>query len=112
VTDRLGDGVLVTLNGGTVAFLGNNTPGAASAETLGAVAVNAGASFITSQSGGNPGASSALTIGTLTRAPGTTLTFLPGGNAGTNQSLNTPLNKVLVNTLGAGVALVNGIVPW
>src|SRR5262249_7577152 len=46
------------------------------------------------------------------------VTFAPFANPTTTQTpafgqnLNTPLNKILINTLGTGVALVNGILPW
>ena len=41
----------VTLNNATLNFLGNNTAGVVTTETLGTVTLNSGASFINSQSG-------------------------------------------------------------
>ena len=38
---------------------------------------------------------------------------MPGGTARPpTQNLNTAFNKILINNLGRGVALVNGILPW
>src|SRR5207302_2021013 len=102
----------LALNNANVNFFGSNLPGALTAESLGTVSLNSGASFLTSRSGGNLGATATLTIGQLSRSPGSTVTFLPGGASGTNQNLNTPFNQVLVNAFGPGVALVNGILPW
>ena len=102
----------LTLNNATFSYLGNNTASVLTADSLGTVAVNSGASFLSSTSGSGVGATAMLTIGTLTRSTGSTLGFLAGGAFGTNQNLNTAFNKILVNALGTGVALVDGILPW
>src|SRR5262249_44166945 len=57
-------------------------------------------------------ASATLNIGTLTRSVGATVSFVPGGTAGINNSFNTAFNRILVTNLGTGAALVNSILPW
>ena len=95
-TGRLASGANaanVAVNNATLNFLGNNTTGTFTAQTLGTLALNSGASFITSQSGPNIGATANLIIDTLTRSAGSTVSFLPVGNAGTNQNLKAPLTR-------------------
>ena len=100
------------LNNATLNFLGNNTAGAFTTDSLGTVTLNSGASFIDSTSGLGNGAVANLTIGTLNRNPGTTVSFLPGSTGGLTQNLNTAFNKILINSFGAGAGLINGILPY
>ena len=102
----------VLLNNAVLFFQGNSTPGVLSADTVGTVTANSGASFIDSASGVGQGAMATLTISTLNRNPGSTLTFLPGSTAGFAQNLNTTDNKILVNSFGPGAGLIDGILPW
>src|SRR5262249_27475442 len=102
----------LTLNNGVFNYVGNNTPGAASVEALATLGVNSGSSFVNQTSGSGLNASATLTVGALTRNPGSTVSFLPGGTASINNSFNTPFNRILVNTFGAGTTLSNGILPW
>ena len=102
----------LTLNNGTFNFLGNNTAFAATSDALGTVKISAGSSFFNQTSGSGLGASASLTIGTLTRTAGATVSFVPGGLAGINSSFNTSANRIFVNALGAGAAMINGIFPW
>lgn len=102
----------LSLNNATLNFVGSNATGAATADALGTVNLNAGSSFVNQTSGSGLGATATLTVGTLNRASGGTVSFVPGGTAGVNGNFNTPANRFLINTLGTGVAQVNGIVPW
>src|SRR5207302_1873769 len=82
-------------------------------ETLGTITLNTGASYISSQSGSGLGAAVTLTIGTLVRNTGTTVGFMASLNtAAVTAQLNTPFDQILITTLGSGVNLVNGILPW
>src|SRR5205823_14650839 len=72
--------------------------------------VKSGASFVNQTSGSGTGASATLTVGTMTRSAGATVSFV--SISATNQALNSAFNRILVNNLGAGVAMVNGILPW
>lgn len=82
--------------GGTIQFIGN---AAATAETLGAVTLNAGALTIST----TPGAGgSVLTIPSITRNAGGTLYVTGTGLGGAS-------NQVVLTTANA---LTNGILPW
>ena len=115
LTGRFMNGAIpanVVLNNAVLFFQGNSTPGVLSADTVGTVTANSGASFIDSASGVGQGAMATLTISRLNRNPGSTLTFLPGSTAGFTQNLNTAYNRILVNAFGPGAGLVDGILPW
>ncbi len=86
-TNRLADIAGLTLNGGTLNFLGNGS--AASSETIGALFLNSGNSTINSSNG--TGQSAALTFTSLSRNPGATVNF----TAGAGQTLGTASNQVL-----------------
>ena len=82
-------------------------------DAVGTVTVNSGASFVSSQSGTGFNASASLTIGTLVRNNGGTLGFMASLNSGSvTAPLNSALDQILINNLGSGAALVNGILPW
>jgi len=108
----------VTLNNALFNFLGNNTPGVVTTETLGTVTLNSGASFFNQLSGSGFGATAVVTVSMLSRNAGSTVSFLPYLNPTTTQTpttgsaLNTAFNRILVSSLGTGAALVNGILPW
>ncbi len=105
----------INFNNAVLSFVGNNTPGVLTAETLGTVTLNPGASFISSANGLGVGAMAQLTINTLNRNQGSTLGFLPGVSQNFSQNisnLNTPFNQILVNSFGPGAAMVNGILPY
>src|SRR5262249_30764019 len=100
----------LVLNNAILNFLGNNTSGVLTPETLGTVTVNSGASFISSQSGSGLGASVTLTIGTLARNTGATVGFMASLNTGAvTAQLNSPNDQILINNLGSGATLINGI---
>src|ERR1019366_7602682 len=102
LTGRLGAAPL-TLNNATLTFLGNNTPGVLTTETLASVTLNSGSSFINPTSDTGLNAAASLTIGTLNRTTGSTVAFVPGGSVGITGSLNSAFNKILINTPGTGV---------
>src|SRR5262249_28306677 len=98
--NRVNDGASVTLNGGTLVYLGNAS--ANSTETLGAVTAAAGNSVIRTVNGS--GASTTLTLASLARSAGASLNF----QAGANQTLGSASNQVVVNQAPSAL-LTNGI---
>jgi fibronectin-binding autotransporter adhesin len=111
-TNRVGDSTAITLKGGTINFLGNNTANAPSLETLGAVSLQDGASTINSTSGLQGGATAALTFSSLTRTAGATVDFVGGGTTlSANEPLGTTSNSINFLTPLTS-QLVNGILPW
>ena len=71
----------ITLNGGVLAFAGNNNPVFTTSETVGSVVLNTGSSTIASINGSGFGVSNVLSISSLTRNAGATLNFSYGGTA-------------------------------
>ena len=101
LADRINDSATVTLNGGTLIFLGNAS--ANSTETLGAVTAAAGSSVIKSVNGSS--ASATLTLTSLARSAGAALSF----QAGSSQTLGSANNQIIVNQAPSAL-LTNGII--
>jgi len=100
-------GVPLTLNGGNFTFLGKDTVGVVSSDTIGSLTLTAGNSTITSTTGAAlTGATVQLTAGTLTRTAGATVIFSPGASG---NNLGSTYNQVKFNTTPA---MTNGIWPW
>jgi autotransporter-associated beta strand protein len=107
--NRVNDGAAITLRGGTINFQGRTQT--ASTETLGAVTLAAGNSFINSVVGGTGINSADLTLTSLTRAVGggtINFTAATGGLIGSSSRILIPIiNGVSTNT--AFNALNDGI---
>ena len=127
--NRIGDAVPITLQGGTINYLSNNTPNTVTSETLGPISVAAGSSTINSVAGTGAGDTTNIYIGTLTRAAGGLLNFVgvnqplsssfsnPGGPnqitvTGSSATLSSILNTE--PTSAVGPVKVNGgfLLPW
>ena len=117
--NRIGDAIPITLNGGTLNFIGNNASFSISSETIGSVTLGAGDSTISLTSGTGTNATSTLNIGNIIRTPGAILSFVginsPIGPVGTtfNQvniqgqilnNLATPTSLVVPTTNSVNVA--------
>ena len=106
--DRVSDGKVVSLEGGTLVYNGANSN--ASSETLGTVTAIAGLSSI-SATPGTGTASAVLTLTSLTRSAGALLA-LSGSNLGTSAN---PYGRIQVAggsaSLAGGLTPVGGVVP-
>ncbi len=107
-TNRINDAATIALRGGTLSLTGRAQ--AASTETVGAVTLSQGGSFINATAGGTGINSADLTLTSLTRAVGGgTVNFTASGLIGSN-------GRVIVNTLNgtststAYAGLTNGII--
>ena len=99
-SDRVGDSIAITLNGGGLTFATNTTAGSFS-EALGALNLNTLVSTLTTNQAAS-GQTSALTFASLNRSAGAGLNFI--GTAGNSQ------NRILFAT---APTLTNGILgPW
>ncbi len=106
--DRINDTAGVTLNGGTLSYLSNAN--AASTETLGALALGAGNSTISSTvTTGGSGAAATLTFASLTRNSGATVNFV-----GVNTALSgAGANQVVFTTTPTTTTVTGGnILPY
>src|SRR5262249_46744836 len=102
--DRLPDTATLTLTGGAFSFLGRNAA-VATTETIGALHLARGQSFVRSVLSSTVGATSTLTIGSLVRDPGTTVDF-------TGPNLGTASNRILVGSAPSRVGNNGGILPF
>ena len=112
VNNRIATTAPITLNGGNLAHVPNNTA-ANSNETFGNLILGPGSSTITSSNGTGTGVSTALGFGTLTRDPGATVDFIAA--SGTNaQNLGTSVNKISFAGTIPGQTTVTGgnIIPY
>ncbi len=113
LTDRIKDTAAISLRGGTINFAGRAQT--ASSETLGAVTLNKGLSFITSTAGGTGVNSADLTLTSLTQTPGTyaTINFNTAnlGQMGSfGRILIGTLNGVATDPTTVGLGLTNNII--
>jgi autotransporter-associated beta strand protein len=110
VSNRINDAAPIALRSGSLVF--NGRAQMASSETVGAVTLAAGNSFINSVVGGTGINSSDLTLTSLTRAVGggtVNFTAATGGQIGNASRILIPtINGV--STATAGAALTNGII--
>ena len=119
LADRIKDSATISLRGGTLAFLGRAQT--ASTETVGAVTLNRGLSFITSAAGGTGINSAELTLASLAQAANSaaTINFNTANlgqigsfgriiiiNLNGNANANTTLGAGLTNNIIGGWALV------
>jgi autotransporter-associated beta strand protein len=105
LANRLPDSAAITLNGGTFSFIGTNTAGAASSETVGTVTLGQGQNVIKSKAGTGTGATATLTAAGLVRHAGATLNASGTG-------LGNASNRILFTTAPATVGNNGGIIPY
>jgi autotransporter-associated beta strand protein len=108
---RLGDGVVINLQGGTLNFLGNSQPGASTNESLNIVNVNPGNSTINSVVGTATGDANLLNIGVLTHTSGGQLAFVGVGTALSSNFSGPGANQIVINNnRGSGAVLAGGVI--
>ena len=100
---RIGSGVPLTLQAGTINYLSNNTPNTVTTQTFGAVTVSAGSSTFNSVAGTGAGDTTSINIATVTRSGGGLLNFV-GVNQPLSDSFSSPggANQITVTGTGGG----------
>ena len=106
--NRLSAAMPITLSGGTISYLGSNTAGLTSTQTLGPVTLEPGYSTIISTSGSGIASGVVLTLTSLTRQTvatvGTTTTALTGAFlnlVGVGTNIGSPTNQIIIPTAGS-----------
>jgi autotransporter-associated beta strand protein len=108
LTNRLPDNAPITMEGGTLSFLGR--PETASTETVGVVTLMGGMNTINAANGGTAVNSADLTLSGFSRtASSEAVVNFTGTNLGTGGS-NSRIN--ISGATGASLGLVNNILPW
>ena len=96
---------LLALNGGNVSLVGSNTANTTTAETIGTLQLNSGASTVATVAGTGTGDATKLTFTNISRTAGATVNFL-GGNLGSST------DQVLFTNAPTLVGNNGGIVPY
>ncbi len=116
LADRLGDTIPIALYGGTINYLGNNTAGASSTETVAPDYPDRRPQHHQLDQRHRHWAPA--NIASNDRQPGRAsraapwLSSPPARILAVNQPLNSTFNKVVVNSFGANSGLINGILPY
>jgi autotransporter-associated beta strand protein len=103
-TDRLPDSATLTFAGGALSFVGRNAA-VTTTETIGAMHLARGQSYVRSTQSTTTGATSLLTFGALARDPGTTVNFI-------GLNLGTATNRILFSAAPVTVGNSGGILPY
>ena len=111
--NRLSSSTTIALNGGTLAYLGNNQNAVSSTQTVGIISLGSGANTISVTAGAGISSTAILTGAALLREAGATVNFVgatgPLGSATTQILFQSPITAAANAPF---VSLTNSILPF